>query len=229
MRRVLARGVECLMFGVREYQRLRPRASSGRRPWPVFGVAEGSVALTIDDGPHPQWTPRMLDLLAAQRVKATFFLIGENVARHPALARRIAEAGHGIGNHSMTHPQPFAALPGWQLGAQIDRAQRAIEDAVGLSPKVFRAPSGGWSPAVMRAVAERDLVQVDWTVNPSDWKKPGAARIHRSLSRAKSSHVLLCHDGGGDRSQTVTALASTLPLLRERGLRFVTLEEGIRA
>jgi peptidoglycan/xylan/chitin deacetylase (PgdA/CDA1 family) len=191
-------------------------------------VSEGDVALTLDDGPHPQWTPPMLEVLAAQQIRATFFLIGENVARHGGLARRIAEAGHAIGNHSMSHPQPFAALSKKELCVQIDRAQRVIEDAVGLSPKVFRSPGGGWSPSVMRAVAERNLVLADWTLNTSDWKKPGEDRIHRSLSRAKPSHVLLCHDGGGDRSQTVTALSSALPLLRARGLRFVTLEEGIR-
>lgn len=227
-RQLLAMAVERAMHGVREYQRRLPRASTGRRPWPAFGVANGGVALTIDDGPHPQWTPKVLDLLAAQQVRATFFLIGENVARHGALARRIAEAGHTIGNHSMSHPQPFAALSKAELCAQIDRAQQVIEDAVGLSPKVFRAPGGGWSPAVMRAVAERSMVMADWTLNTSDWKKPGVARIHRSLSRAKASHVLLCHDGGGDRSQTVTALTSALPLLRERGLTFITLEEGLR-
>lgn len=227
-RHLLAMAVERAMHGVREYQRRRPRASTGKRPWPVFRVNGGGVALTIDDGPHPQWTPQVLDILAWQRIRATFFLIGENVARHGSLARRIAQAGHTIGNHSMSHPQPFAALSNSELGAEIDRAQRVIEDTVGLSPKVFRAPGGAWSPAVMRAVEERKMVLADWTLNTSDWKKPGAARIHRTLSRAKASHVLLCHDGGGDRSQTVTALASALPLLRERGLAFITLEEGLR-
>jgi peptidoglycan-N-acetylglucosamine deacetylase len=220
-RRALA--LEYLMLGVRAYQRLKPRASAGRRPWPVFRVPEG-VALTIDDGPHPQWTPQVLDLLAEQQIQATFFLIGQNVARYPALARRVAEAGHSIGNHSMTHPQPFAALLDADLCAEIDHAQRVIEDATGLSPKVFRAPGGGWSPRVMRTVAERHLVTVDWTVDPRDWKRPGAGHIQRSLSRARSSQVMLCHDGGGDRSQTVAALASALPALRERGLRFVTVD-----
>jgi peptidoglycan-N-acetylglucosamine deacetylase len=219
--RLRAKALEAAFLGLRTYHRLRPRSPEARRSWPVFRVAAGSVALTIDDGPDPRWTPAVLELLARHRVPATFFLIGDRVAEHPELARRIVEAGHRIGNHSMSHPMPFAALPAAGLRAEIDRAQQLIVEATGVAPRLFRAPSGGWSTDVLTATVAADLTPVDWTVNSSDWKEPGVRHITRTLSRAGSGHVLLCHDGGGDRSQTVTALATVIPRLLHRGLRFV--------
>ncbi|MFY1632112.1 polysaccharide deacetylase family protein [Solwaraspora sp. WMMB335] len=219
--RLRARALEGVFLGVRTYHRLRPVSGATRRGWPVFRVAPGSVALTVDDGPDPRWTPALLDLLDEHRVRATFFLIGDRVAEHPELARRIVAAGHMIGNHSLRHPMPFAALPTALLDAEIHQAQQRITEATGVAPQLFRAPSGGWSAAVLAAVADAGLIAVDWTVNSGDWKEPGVSHITRVLSRAGSGHVLLCHDGGGDRSQTVTALASVLPRLLCRGLRFV--------
>jgi peptidoglycan/xylan/chitin deacetylase (PgdA/CDA1 family) len=222
-----ARGLECLLLGYRGYRRLRPPAAPDRpdRPvwpaWPVFTVGAGEVALTVDDGPDPRWTPALLDVLARHRVPATFFLIGARVAESPRLAARVGAAGHAIGNHSMHHPQPFAALGRTGLRAEISDAQARISDAVGEPPKLFRAPGGGWSPAVLGAAAEAGLTAVDWTVNPGDWKEPGVARIARKLSASRSGHVLLCHDGGGDRRQTVAALDAVIPVLKRRGLRFV--------
>lgn len=189
--------------------------------WPVFGVASGCVALTVDDGPDPRWTPALLDLLARHDVPATFFLIGARSAEHPRLAARIAAAGHAVGNHSMHHPQPFAALRPAALRAEIGHAQDQIAQATGQRPVLFRAPGGGWSRAVLGTAAESGLTAVDWTVNPSDWKEPGVARITRRLSRSGSGHILLCHDGGGDRWQTIAALGTVIPLLKRRGLRFV--------
>jgi peptidoglycan/xylan/chitin deacetylase (PgdA/CDA1 family) len=216
-----ARSLECLFLGVRTYQRLRGRASAGGPVWPVFGVADGCVALTVDDGPDPRWTPALLDVLARHEVPATFFLIGARAAAHPRLAARVAAAGHAVGNHSAHHPQPFAALGRARLRAEIQQAQAQIADAVGEPPRLFRAPGGGWSATVLGTVADAGLTAVDWTVNPSDWKTPGVARITRALSRSGSGHVLLCHDGGGDRSQTVAALDAVIPVLKRRGLRFV--------
>ncbi|WP_422769014.1 polysaccharide deacetylase family protein [Plantactinospora sp. WMMC1484] len=216
-----AQALHYLLFALRAQQFRSRRPMLGDAHRPVFGVPGRSVALTVDDGPHPEWTPRMLELLDRHRVRATFFLIGARVREHPDLARRIREAGHAIGNHSMSHPQPFAALPPARLRAEIADAQGWIGDAVGAAPRLFRAPGGNWSPAVLRAGADLGLAPVDWTVNPSDWRSPGVARITRRLSRSRPGHVLLCHDGGGDRSQTVEALETVLPRLLDRGLRFV--------
>ncbi|WP_234361580.1 polysaccharide deacetylase family protein [Plantactinospora sp. BB1] len=216
-----AQALHYLLFALRaqQFRCRRPMLGDGHRP--VFGVAGQSVALTVDDGPHPEWTPRILDLLDRHRIRATFFLIGARVAEHPGLARRIRDAGHLVGNHSMTHPQPFAALPAPRLRSEIVAAQRQIEDAAGTTPRLFRAPGGNWSSTVLRTTADLGLVPVDWTVNPSDWRSPGVDRIVRRLSRCRPGHVLLCHDGGGDRSQTVAALETVLPRLLDRGLRFV--------
>ncbi|MDG4766361.1 polysaccharide deacetylase family protein [Solwaraspora sp. WMMD406] len=221
--RLRARALEAAFLGVRTYHRLRPTTPAGRGGRPVFRVAPGTIALTIDDGPDPRWTPAVLDLLAAHGVPATFFLIGDRVAEHPALARRIADAGHEIGNHSMRHPMPFAALPSGLINAEIGQAQRRITDATGTAPRLFRAPSGGWSANVLAATADAGLTPVDWTVNSSDWKEPGVGRVTRALARSGSGHVLLCHDGGGDRSQTVAALSVVIPRLLRRGLRFVAV------
>ncbi|WP_219825543.1 polysaccharide deacetylase family protein [Nonomuraea typhae] len=215
-----ARSLECLLLGVRALRRRRPRASTR----PIFTVDGGGVALTVDDGPDPRWTPALLDVLARHQVTATFFLIGARAAEHPRLARRIAEAGHAVGNHSAHHPQPFAALDRVRLRAEIGRAQEQIAEAVGRAPRLFRAPGGGWSRTVLGVAADHGLTAVDWTVNPSDWKEPGVPHIVRVLSRGGPGHVLLTHDGGGDRSQTVAALDVVIPRLRSRGLRFVPVE-----
>lgn len=229
-----ARSLECVCYAVRIGLRWHTSVRGGRSgptrrrgggyAWPIFTVDGDRIALTVDDGPHPEWTPALLDVLARHDVPATFFLIGANVARYPSLAARIAAEGHAIGNHSLTHPQPFAALDRARLRAEIAEAQARIVDAVGAPVRLFRAPGGGWSPAVLEAAAELDLTTVDWTVNPSDWKEPGTDHIVRVLSRSRPGHVLLCHDGGGDRSQTVAALDRVIPQLLARGLRFARVE-----
>ena len=221
-----AQTLHYLFFGLRAQQRFRRRATLGGPRWPAFGVPGDGVALTVDDGPHPEWTPRMLELLERHRIRATFFLVGARVREHPELAREVLAAGHLIGNHSMWHPQPFAALPPARVRAEITETQREIVEATGFTPRLFRAPGGNWSPRVLRATAALDLTPVDWTVNPSDWRSPGVPRIARTLSASRPGQVLLCHDGGGDRSQTVAALESVLPGLLARGLRFVTPAEG---
>ncbi|GIJ38250.1 polysaccharide deacetylase family protein [Micromonospora andamanensis] len=220
-----AQALHYLLFAYRGGQLLRRRPTLGSHRWPAFGNPGDGIALTIDDGPHPTWTPPMLDLLDAHGVRATFFLIGDRVREHPELARRVLAAGHLIGNHSMTHPQPFAALPRPMLRAEIDRTQREIEDATGITPRLFRAPGGNWSPAVLRTTADSGLTPVDWTVNPSDWRSPGVERITRTLSRTRPGQIILCHDGGGDRSQTLAALTAVIPRLIGQGLRFVTVAE----
>ncbi|MEU6075727.1 polysaccharide deacetylase family protein [Micromonospora sp. NPDC047074] len=220
-----AQALHYLLFAYRGQQLLRRRPTLGGPRRPAFGVAGDDVALTIDDGPHPRWTPPTLDLLARHGVRATFFLIGDRVREHPDLARQVLAAGHLIGNHSMSHPQPFAALPRHELRSEIERTQRVIEDATGVTPRLFRAPGGNWSPGVLRTTAELGLAPVDWTVNPSDWRSPGVPRITRTLSRTRPGQIILCHDGGGDRSQTVAALAEVLPRLTGRGLRFVTVPD----
>jgi peptidoglycan-N-acetylglucosamine deacetylase len=184
---------------------------------------KNAVALTIDDGPDPTWTPKVLELLAANRVRATFSLVGEQARAYPKLVRRIAAAGHGLCNHSMTHPQPFGALSQSAIRRQVVDAQAAISDAVGEQPELFRSPGGNWTPAVIEVTEELGLTPVGWSVDPRDWSLPGAAAIQASLRTAVPGDILLCHDGGGNRAQTVVALEAVLPQLRAEGLRFVVL------
>jgi peptidoglycan-N-acetylglucosamine deacetylase len=183
----------------------------------------GTLVLTIDDGPHPRWTPRVLDVLAANRIRATFCLVGSEVRERPRLAARIVAEGHTVCNHTMNHPARLGRMPAAALEREIDDASQQIADATGVLPRSFRAPGGNWNASVLAAVAERSLVPVGWTVDPQDWRQPGAGVIVRRMLTARSGQILLCHDGGGDRRETVSALARAIPELKRRGLRFVPL------
>ena len=203
---------------------LRPERAGARVDPAVEAKApRNTVALTIDDGPHPPWTPKVLDLLAANGVHATFSLIGRQARAYPGLVRRIVGAGHGLCNHSMTHPQPFAARSTAAIRQQIVDAQSAISDAAGQAPRLFRAPGGDWTAAVLDLTAELGLTPVGWSVDPRDWTQPGIGTIESSLLRARAGDILLTHDGGGNRAQTVAALKAVLPQLRAEGLRFRVL------
>ena len=238
-RAILALGVTSLAYGVigcggqRGSARLGPLLAHSPAPArrrPVFVVHEllpqappDAVALTIDDGPHPEWTPRVLDLLAREHVRATFSVVGVRARAFPTLVRRIVEEGHGVCNHTLTHPEPFPRRRAEEIERQVAEAQAAIADAGGVSPHLFRSPGGGWSPVVFDTAARHGLVPIDWDVDPRDWARPGAVVITRRLLRAKPGDILLCHDGGGNRAQTYTALTRVLPELKSRGLTFVAL------
>nr|BFE32338.1 polysaccharide deacetylase family protein [Actinomadura rugatobispora] len=182
-----------------------------------------SIALTIDDGPSPQWTPKVLDLLAEHQVRATFFIIGAQVKEYPKLTQRIAAAGHQICNHTMTHPLSFDDLSTKTLRKEIGEAHDRIAQISGVVPLFFRAPGGAWSPQVMEVVGEHGMLPIDWAVDPRDWARPGVARIRKTLMGCASGNILLVHDGGGDRSQTVKALKDVVPKLKKRGMTFVPL------
>ncbi|MFC4592306.1 polysaccharide deacetylase family protein [Sphaerisporangium corydalis] len=182
-----------------------------------------AIALTIDDGPHPEWTPRMLDLLAEHEIRATFSLIGMQVERFPRLAERIVRAGHQLCNHTMRHPIPFNLLSARRITSEIVEAQRRIEDATGVAARFFRAPGGSWSGRVVRAADAHGMIPVDWDVDPRDWSRPGSRHIAESMLACGPGAILLCHDGGGDRSETLNALRMVIPRLKDRGLTFVSL------
>ena len=179
--------------------------------------------LTIDDGPHPVWTPKILQLLHKYDVKATFCIIGRSAAAHPELLRAAVSQGHHLANHSYSHPAGLAGLSASAIEAQLVDTQDAIVRATGFTPKQFRAPGGHWSPAMMRVAARQHLTVIDWDVDPRDWSRPGTDHIVHAMLAARPGDVLLCHDGGGDRSQTYAALKTVLPHLKARGLQFVTL------
>lgn len=184
---------------------------------------ERAVALTIDDGPDPTWTPQVLDLLAHHEVAATFCLVGVQVRQYPELVRGIIEAGHQVANHTMHHPINFGSLSGRRLDAEIGAAHKEIHEVTGQAPKLFRAPGGSWSRKVLKSVTKHGMLPLDWDVDPRDWSCPGTKHITRTLLRAKPGDILLCHDGGGDRSETLRSLRTVIPRLKKRDLEFVTL------
>jgi peptidoglycan-N-acetylglucosamine deacetylase len=186
-------------------------------------AASNAIALTVDDGPHPLYTPMVLEVLRAHGVKATFSMIGINVELYPQMARQVVAEGHSICNHSMSHPIPFTMLTQARIHAEVAEAMDRIWDATRVTPRLFRAPGGDWSPSVFRILAAYDLAPLDWDVDPRDWALPGVRHIEEILDSGRGGDILLCHDGGGNRIETVRALHHVIPALLARKLEFVTL------
>lgn len=184
------------------------------------------VALTFDDGPWPRQTRAILDVLAEKDVPATFFMLGSRVKATPALARQVAQEGHAIGNHTYRHVRLDTATPE-QVHSEIAVTNKAIAAATGVTPVWFRAPGGRLSPGVFAELKRVGMRSALWTVDPQDWR--GGARadgIARAvIAGTRPGSVILLHDGGGDRSETIKALPMIIDGLRERGYQFVTLEE----
>jgi peptidoglycan-N-acetylglucosamine deacetylase len=189
---------------------------------PVYYLADGpkAIALTIDDGPSPEYTPQVLRLLEKYHVTASFSMIGQSVAYYPGIARDVADAGHMIVNHTWDHAN-LTLMNASRVRAEISRATDAIHSAVGARPGMFRAPYGAWSRATLEYCTSENLVPLDWSVDPRDWSRPGVREIVSNIMRnTRTGSIILEHDGGGDRSQTVTALNIVIPRLLDEGYHF---------
>ena len=183
------------------------------------------ISLSFDDGPWPGSTQAILAVLAKFKIKATFFMIGEQVARNPDVARAVAKAGMPIGNHTQTH-QGLSKLSGSRVAWQIDTDEAAIQHATGVRPLWLRPPGGTLSRTVYEQANKAHVRIMLWDVDPDDWKRPPAATIvSRVLSGAHPGAVVLMHDGGGDRSNTVAALPTIITKLLAAGYRFETLDQ----
>lgn len=190
------------------------------------------VALTYDDGPSPRNTAALLELLAEHNTRATFFLIGEHVCKHPELARRIAATGHVLGNHTSRHPN-LARQNAARIHAELALSQATIADITGIVPTLFRPPYGARRPAVLRMARAMGLVPVMWNVTVQDWKPIGAAAmqqrvdagIARNRARGIGSNILL-HDGshldGAEPAGRADTLMVTRTLLQRDDVKFVT-------
>jgi peptidoglycan/xylan/chitin deacetylase (PgdA/CDA1 family) len=203
-----------------------PPATDGPAPAkPVFYVADGpkAIALTIDDGPSPIYTPQILQILDKYHVTASFSMVGENVTYYPSVARDVAEAGHLIVNHTWDHAN-LSRLTESQTRAEIGNATDAIHDAVGRTPTIFRAPYGAWSRTTLEYCASEHLMPLDWSVDPRDWARPGVSKIVANIMKnTATGSIILEHDGGGNRSETVAALKIAIPRLLDAGYHFRTV------
>jgi peptidoglycan/xylan/chitin deacetylase (PgdA/CDA1 family) len=200
---------------------------------PAAAQARSEIALTIDDGPDPEVTPRVLELLDGAGMKATFFCIGERVAQHAALAREMATRGHAIENHSQRHLKLFAALGPGGMRREIAEAQQSILDAVGRAPRWFRPTAGLRNPFLDPVLAGLGLSLATWTRRPFDTRCGDVDKVHGRLTRGLAAgDILLMHDGHAARTAAgtpviVEALPRLLATLREAGLRSVTLDTAI--
>lgn len=196
-----------------------------RRSTPVGGMV---IALTFDDGPWPAQTQAILAILQKFKIKATFFEVGSQARDRPALSHMLTDAGMQIGNHTESHPN-LRKLNASGVAEQIRTAQVNITKASGQAPRYFRPPGGETTPAMWATMKKLGLQLVMWTVDPRDWSRPGAAAIEkRVLAGARPGGVVLMHDGGGDRSQTIAALPRVIAGLLKKHYRFVTLDQLIR-
>lgn len=200
---------------------------------PKAAAAQGQVAVTIDDGPDPEVTPRVLDLLDHVDVKATFFCIGERVLRHSALARDIVSRGHAIENHGQHHLTFFAACGPRRMTAEIALAQQAIADTVGRAPRFFRPTAGLRSPFLEPVLCRLDMHLASWTRRAFDTRCGNAAVVHRRLTRGLGAgDILLLHDGHAARTSAgVPVILDVLPrlltTLRQEGMHPVTLAAAV--
>lgn len=197
-----------------------------------IGLPRGSkqIALTYDDGPNDPHTLRLLDVLAKHNAKATFFLIGQFVQLRPDIVRDVVKAGHVIANHTFTHPNLIFAS-GRETHSQLERCTRAIEDAAGQTPRLFRPPFGGRRPGTLGIARSLTLEAIMWNITGYDWNAPPSERIMTRVSgQIRGGDVVLLHDGGhlgmgADRAQTVIATDQLIERFSKEGREFVTIPE----
>lgn len=181
------------------------------------------IAMTFDDGPHPKNTTRLLDMLRARNIKATFYVIGQSVNLYPAVVRRTVAEGHEIGNHSNTH-RLLSKLGDSDVRADLARCRDAVVNAAGVKPATLRPPYGGLLQRQREWIHDEfGYPTILWSVDPLDWKRPGAGVISsRILAGASAGGIVLAHDL---HSQTVDAMPATLDGLLRRGFKFVTVSQ----
>ncbi len=195
---------------------------------PMTGHTKGGIlCLTFDDGPHPQYTDRILEVLDKYQVKATFFPIGQNVRKWQQVTKRVWEAGHEIGNHTYHHPH-MKDLSKEELLEEIALCDRAVEEVTGVTPVFFRPPEGAKDSASCQGV---DRIPVLWTLDTLDWRcRDSAASIAaRILAEAKHGDIILCHDYVFGEFVLPQALEIAIPALQKQGYRFVTIGELARS
>jgi cellulose synthase/poly-beta-1,6-N-acetylglucosamine synthase-like glycosyltransferase/peptidoglycan/xylan/chitin deacetylase (PgdA/CDA1 family) len=197
-------------------------------------VPTDAIALTFDDGPDPQWTPKILDVLARHHAHATFFVIGSKVNEHPELVRRMLAEGHEVGVHTFTHAE-LDTVPQWRRDLELTLCQNAIAGAAGVNSTLLRPPFAAEPDAMsadefaaVRSVAAGRYLTVLTDLDTKDWSRPGVpAIVAAGTPEAGTGAVVMMHDGGGDRAQTVAALDQLLTTLGAHGYRFPTVSAAV--
>ncbi|MFD5625335.1 MULTISPECIES: polysaccharide deacetylase family protein [unclassified Streptomyces] len=199
-------------------QRARPaRALVRHEPFLRMSGRGRSMVLTFDDGPDPRYTPDILSTLREYDVRAMFFVCGEMAVDNKDLLREMADDGHVVGNHTWSHPL-LTKLSRSAIHAEMERTCKVIDDTFGEPPAWFRAPYGAWNRAAFQLGAELGMEPLAWTVDTLDWTSPGTRTIVGRVEKgAAPGVVVLSHDAGGDRSQSVRALRDYLPRLLDSG------------
>lgn len=216
---------------------MKRRAYISEVPFDEAGSDDRSIYLTFDDGPNRECTGQILDVLAEQRVPATFFVLGAYAKDHPDLIRRVAAEGHMVANHTMSHPD-LTACDSEAIEREINEANRAIVLACPQAAvRHIRAPYGAWSEDVLTRSMTAGLQPVHWSIDPRDWSRPGVdAIVDAVLAAARPGAIVLLHDGcppdevencklTGLRDQTLSALLGIIPALRSRGFSFRSLPQ----
>lgn len=189
----------------------------------LTGRAGATVALTFDDGPHPSYTPEILEILRAHGVVATFCVVGRQVSAHPDLVRAIAADRHALCNHTVTHDTALPSKDDETINDEIKSTQDAVRAAVpGAEVTHYRAPGGNFAANVNAVVEAHDLTPLGWSIDTQDWRRPGAEAIRaRAVEGIHPGAVILLHDGGGDRAGTVAALPAIISAVHDLGYEFV--------
>ncbi len=193
-----------------------------------------TIALTFDDGPDPKWTPKVLQILRQYGAHGTFFVVGSAVVRHPTLAKQLVTDGNELGIHTFTHPN-MQNIARWRRDMELSQTQAAIARAAGVHTNLFRFPYSSEAGAIdnqnwklVREVGREGYLTVVNDLDSEDWQRPGVPTIVRNATPRRSDPAVeLWHDAGGDRSQTVAALAQYIPMMQARGYRFTTITEGL--
>ncbi|GGS77075.1 MULTISPECIES: polysaccharide deacetylase family protein [Streptomyces] len=183
---------------------------------------EHAVNITIDDGPDPVWTPQVLQVLRDNGVKATFCMVGTQAQAHPDLVRQVVAAGHRLCDHTVSHDTTMDTKSEAYQAQQIVDAERQITKASGgVRPMYYRAPGGAFTPYSRKLAASHGMRPLGWNVDSKDFERPGSDAIISTVrSEVTNGPTILFHDAGGDRSQTVAALRTLLPWLKQQGYDF---------
>ena len=185
-----------------------------------------AIALTFDDGPWPTSTSQVLDVLKNSNVKATFFMVGKQVQKYPQLLKQVVAEGHAIGNHTWSHQ--YYQYNESAAAGEIDRTAELVYKTTGVKTSLFRPPAGILNNGLVTYAHEKNYAVVMWSVDSKDWRSRRTTKqafIDNVLKEAKPGGIVLLHDGGGDRSNTVQALPQLIAQLKKHGYKFVTVPE----